>query len=173
MFNIDPKKVGSISDGGGGNPLKVGTFPYEIIEAKLVPDKKDGSGQRHDVLVSLQQGPGYTCREYVHVMSENDIARGIAERTLGSFWTAAGLKGAIKPALLKKLAGKFVNITAVERAGKDKDKPFVNISDIQPYEDETEAEEPEAETEAEEEPEAAEDAAEEEDEPAPKKTRPW
>ena len=133
MFNIDPKKVGSISDGGGGNPLKVGTFPYEIIEAKLVPDKKDGSGQRHDVLVSLQQGPGYTCRQYVHVMAENDVTRGIAERTMSSFWTAAGLKGAIKPALLKKLAGKFVNITAVEKVSKDPDKPFVNISDIQPY----------------------------------------
>jgi TATA-binding protein-associated factor Taf7 len=177
-FNIDPKKTGSIND--GGRRLKVGTARYKITGATMAIVKSDPRGKEQQVVLDLLNGGDYACKVFLSVSSANETAAEIAKKTLVAFWDAAGLTGAIKPETLKRLVGKTVDVTTRETQGKgeNKDKTYVNISTVEAADDE-DAEEAE-ETEEEETEETEEDSEEEEEAEAPKKTeasgkkaRPW
>jgi TATA-binding protein-associated factor Taf7 len=192
-MNIDPKKTGSIND--GGRRLKVGSHTYKITGATMALVKSDPRGKEQQVVLDVVNGGDYACKVYLSTDSSNETARDIAVKTLVAFWNAAGLTGNIKPDTLKRLVGKTVVITTRETPGKgeNKDKTYVNIStveapDAEEEEEEEETEEVEETEEETEESEEEETEEEEEEAPepapkkapakaaaasAPKKTRPW
>lgn len=191
-FNIDPKKVGSIND--GGRRLKVGSHAYKIVGASMALVKSDPRGKEQQVVLDVLNGGDYACKVFLSVSSPNETVANIAQKTLVAFWDAAGLVGAIKPETLKRLVGKTVVITTRETPGKgeNKDKTYVNIATVEAPDggeddEEEESEEEEAPApkakkaapapEPEEEEETEEDEEESEDEapaPAPAaKKRPW
>lgn len=132
----------------GGRKLKVGSFPYEIISAGMVVNKSNPSGKEQQVVLEFRNGASYVCRSYFAVMSDNTQRQNIAEKELRSIVQAAGVTGVMKPELLKKLIGKFVEITAKETS-KD-GKTYVNIATVEAYEgDADEVEETEADEEEE------------------------
>lgn len=186
MFNIDPKKTGSIND--GGRKLKIGTFAYKITDAKSAIVKSNPTGKEQQVVIDLLHGKDYSCKVFLNVMSPNDVTCDIAQKTLAAFWEAAGLSGTIKPERLGQLKNKFVEITARETL-KD-GKTYSNISTVEAVSDNEETsddDDAEEETEEESEEEETEDTEEEEEEeetppPASKKKaapaagqkkRPW
>lgn len=136
MFNINPKKVGSLNE--GGRRLKVGTFAYEITNAAMVPVKSDPRGKEQQILFELCTRDGYSCRLYLSVMSANEVQCEIAQKTLVAIWEAAGLNGNIKPDTLKRLSGKVVVIETKETKGKgdNKDKTYVNVVTVEAYDPE-------------------------------------
>jgi hypothetical protein len=200
-FNIDPKKVGSIND--GGRKLKVGTFAYKIVGAAMAVVKSNPTGKEQQIVIDLQDihEPSYNCKQFLSVMSPNDVQREIAQKTLVAIAEAAGIGGVLKPERLKSFVGKVIEITARETQGKGdkKDQTYVNLATVEAYvagatEDTDEEEEDEEEEapapaplkagkkakpapapEPEEEEEEEEEEEDEEEAPAPaaKKTRPW
>ena len=170
-FNIDPKKVGSIND--GGRKLKVGTFAYKIVGAAMAVVKSNPTGKEQQIVIDLQDihEPSYNCKQFLSVMSPNDTQREIAQKTLVAIAEAAGISGVLKPERLKSFVGKVIEITARETQGKGdkKDQTYVNLATVEAYvagaaEDAEEEEEEEEEEE---------DEEEEAPAPAAKKTRPW
>ena len=172
----------------GAQQLKVGTFPYLIKSAKMEIVKSNPTGKEQAVVVELQQGEDYSCKLYLKVMSDDAMVAGIADKTVRSLAVAAGVRQ------FTSLGGKYVNITAVEKAGtgKNADKKYVNVLKVEPVEsegeEETETEEepeekpktskkPAAKPEPEEDESEDESEGETEDEPEPepvkKKARPW
>lgn len=185
-FNLDPKKAPTLED--GGRKLKVGSYAYKITSAQMAVVKSDPRGKQKQVVIEATNN-GDLYKVYLSTDSPNDTAREIALKTLMSFWVAAGLTGACKPETLKLLAGKTVVIAARETQGKgeNKDKTYVNISNVEPFdggddkEEETEDEVEESEeSEEETEEETEEEETEESDPEPPKKSaaaapkkRPW
>lgn len=189
-FVIDPKKVGSINE--GGRKLKVGTHAYKITGASMAIVKSNPTGKEQQIVFDLLNGKDYNCKLFLSVMSPNDVVAEIAAKTLVAIAEAAGIGGVLKPERLKSFIGKSVLITAKETQGKGdkKDQTYVNLSTVEAVEDETEEEEEEAEEEeadddSEEEAEESEEEEEEDDTPpptsakakkpaaAPAKKRPW
>ena len=128
-----------------GRKLKLGSFPYRITGAGLSVVKSDVTGKTQQVTVDLVNGSDYSCRIYFAVMAENDQQREIAEKGLRALAQAAGLKGVLKPDTLKKLVDNWVLIDAKETPNKKGGAPFINISTIEAYSPEDEAEEDEEE----------------------------
>ena len=172
-FNIDPKKKGSIND--GGRRLKVGSHTYKILGATMALVKSDPRGKEQQVVLDVLNGGDYACKVFLSVMSPNEVVCDIAQKTLVAFWDSAGLTGAIKPETLKRLIGKTVVITTRETQGKgeNKDKTYVNISTVEaPAGDDEEEETEDAETETEETEDTEEESEEETEEEAPPAKKP-
>jgi hypothetical protein len=178
MFNIDPKKVGSINE--GGRKLKVGTHAYKITGASMAIVKSNPTGKEQQVIFDLLNGKDYGCKLFLNVMSSNDVVCEIAQKTLVAIAEAAGIGGVLKPERLKGFIGKSIVITAKETQGKGekKDQTYVNLSTVEAFEDDAD-EEDEAEVEEEEDEVEADDDAEEEseeeeadEEPEPPKKKP-
>lgn len=171
---IDPKKVGSIND--GGRRLKPGTHAYGITGASMAVVKSNHTGKEQQVVFDLEDvnDEDYHCKLYLNVMSPNEAQCNIAQKILVGIAQAAGIDKVLKlPVDLKLFLEKAVVITAKETTGKGdkKGESYMNVLTVEPYESGEEAEEEEteeAEEESEEEEtEETEETEEEETEPEP------
>lgn len=160
MFNIDPKKVGSLNE--GGRNLKIGTFAYRITSADYAAKKSDPTGKEKQIIIGLQYitDPSYECKLYLATGSSNEATANIAQKTLVAIAAAAGIEGVLKPASLPKFLKKIVVIEASETEGKgaNKGKKYVNVRSVEEYDPDAEEDETEDE-----------ESEEEEETPAPKK----
>lgn len=163
MFKINRKKVGSIND--GGRNLKIGTHAYDIksFELKTIKSDPTGKGKHIAIGLALHNDPSYQCNVFLRILDKNDTTREIAERTLVGFYDAVGASVEnLTPETLKILVNKTVVIEATETKGKGeaKDKTYVNIRAIDPFEGDEDSDEEE---ESEEEEESDDDADSEDD----------
>lgn len=166
--SIDKAELGK--QGGGGTPLKIGKFNYEITAAGEVPDKKDPTGKTKQVVFGFSR-EGTEHKVWFSPESSNETVSKIAGEQLGAIAKAAGLKGVLKPERLKLLIGKSLSLDCYENK-----KGYVTIGGIDVVDEEDgleeEVEEQEETTEeAEEETET--EAEEETPTPKGKRKQPW
>ena len=168
-WSIDPNKAGSLND-APNFALPAGTAVYRIDEAKLVPDKKDPTGRTLQLAVTFSAKTGEKYTQYFRTDDQNVVTAEIAKKAVVALFYATGYRGTIKPEVLSKLKGKFVELVVTARQGKgdNSGKVFTNIDRINAVTDDTPAAaapEPAPEPEPEPEPES-------EPAPAPRKA-PW
>lgn len=163
--NIDKAELGK--QGGGGTPLLIGKYNYEITAVAEAVDKKDPTGKQKQVIFDFTRNK-VTHKVWFSPESDNEMVAKIAGTQLGAIGKAAGLKGVLKPETLKRLVGKTISLDVYENK-----KKYATIGgiDVAQEEDGHEETEEEAETESTEEAEAEEEV--EEPKAKGKKKQPW
>lgn len=172
---LDEKNTKTL--GSGGSKLLLGRATYRIVEVTRPLNSQDQSGQERQTVFELEnEGDKYML--YLNTDSAKDSVSSIARSTVLGIYRACGFKDACKPDRLKKTAGKYVDIEAIDRPDKTKRNDdgspvlYRNVKAVFPAEESSEEEEEqEEEPQAIDEPEAEEEVQEEK--PAAKKAMPW